>query len=365
MTEKLHAKHSPSSLKNKETCPHWENRPGSSKAADEGSLMHEAADTGHLGGLNDEQLAQVQLCIDFVTNLENGIPGCKRFNELQLDIAGLTFGTTDVALLGKNYAVIIDYKMGKVPVDDAAINLQGIAYALGAFDLFEVDEVKVVFLQPRCDLVTEHTFIRSKDYGRMKERVARVIMLAEDPESPYCPDPDNCQYCGAQARCPALAAKALAVMEQLPDRLALPAILDPAQITQPDQMAMALQLAPVLTAWAESVRAHALEMVQNGQEIPGYELRHRSGQRVIKELVAVWDIIHAEFAVPLEEFLPACSISVTALETAVKKSQARGKGAEAIRKMNQLLTAEGLCVSGSEVSYLAKEKTQTAHQIDQ
>jgi hypothetical protein len=70
MTEKLHAKHSPSSLKNKETCPHWENRPGSSKAADEGSLMHEAADTGHLGGLNDEQLAQVQLCIDFVTNLD-------------------------------------------------------------------------------------------------------------------------------------------------------------------------------------------------------------------------------------------------------------------------------------------------------
>jgi hypothetical protein len=48
MTEKLHAKHSPSSLKSKELCPHWENRPGSSKAADEGTMMHDAADTGHL-----------------------------------------------------------------------------------------------------------------------------------------------------------------------------------------------------------------------------------------------------------------------------------------------------------------------------
>jgi len=163
-------------------------------------------------------------------------------------------------------------------------------------------------------------------------------------------------YCGAQARCPALASKALAVLEQLPDRLALPAIVDPAQITQPDQMALALQLAPVLTAWAESVRAHALEMVQNGQEIPGFELRHRSGQRVIKDLVAVWDILHAEFSIPLQEFLAACSISVTGLESAVKSVQAKGKGAEAIRKMNQLLTAEGLCVSGAEVSYLAKEK---------
>jgi hypothetical protein len=57
MTEKLHAKHSPSSLKSKELCPHWENRPGSSKAADEGTMMHDAADTGHLDGLNEEQTA--------------------------------------------------------------------------------------------------------------------------------------------------------------------------------------------------------------------------------------------------------------------------------------------------------------------
>ncbi|NOU36252.1 MAG: DUF2800 domain-containing protein [Kiritimatiellaceae bacterium] len=365
MTEKLHAKHSPSSLKNKELCPHWTNRPGSSKAADEGTMMHSAADTGHLEGLNEEQTIQVQLCLDYVQALEESIPDCKRFNELQVDVCGLTFGTADVILLGQHSAVVIDYKMGKVPVDDASVNLQGWAYALGTFDLFEVEAVKVVFVQPRCDLVTEHTFSRTADYLRMQARVATVILLAEDPHSPYCPHPENCSYCGAQARCPALAAKALAVIEQLPDRLALPAILDPSQITHPDQMALALHLAPVLTAWAESVRAHALEMVQNGQEILGYELRHRSGPRTIKELVAVWDIVHAEFSVPLQEFLTACSISVTALETAVKKSQARGKGAEAVRKMNQLLTAEGLCVSGSEVSYLAKEKTQTAHQNNQ
>lgn len=356
MTDKLHAKHSPSSLKSKEICPHWENRPGSSRAADEGSMMHDAAETGKLDGLTEEQLAQVQLCLDYVTDLESSIPGCKRFNELQLDIAGLTFGTADVVLCGDHSAAVIDYKMGRIPVDDASINLQGIAYAVGVFDLFEVDEVKVVFLQPRCDLVSEHTFFRDKDYDLMVGRLVGVIVLAEEPSSPFFPHPENCAYCGAQARCPALAAKALAVIERLPEQLDLPAALDPAQITRPDQMAIALQLAPVLTSWAESVRAHALEMVHSGQEIPGYELRHRTGQRVLKEIPAVWDIIHTEFAVPLEEFLPACSISVTSLETAVKKSQARGKGAEAVRKMNQLLTAEGLCVTGSEISYLAKEK---------
>jgi hypothetical protein len=356
MTEKLHAKHSPSSLKNKELCPHWENRPGSSKAADEGTMMHEAADTGHLDGLNEEQAAQVQLCLDYVQTLEESIPDCKRFNEMQVDVCGLTFGTADVILLGKHSAVVIDYKMGKVPVDDASINPQGWAYALGTFDLFGVDEVKVVFLQPRCDLVTEHTFIRSADYVRMQSRVATVIMLAEDPNSPYCPHPENCSYCGAQARCPALAAKALAVMERLPDRLELPSMLDPAQITEPKQMALALQLAPVLLAWADAVKAQALDMVRNGLEIPGYELKHRTGRRVIKELVAVWDIIHAEFAVPLENFLPACSISVTELEKAVRSMQPRGKGAEAIRQLNQLLAAEGLCTTEPDITYLAKER---------
>ena len=356
MTDKLHAKHGPSSLKNKEVCPHWQNRPGSSEAADEGTMMHEAAETGRLDGLNPEQIAQVRECLDAVDQLQEEIPGCIRYPELQVDVCGLTFGTADVVLIGTNNATVIDYKMGRVPVDDAEINLQGWAYALGAFDLFGVDSVTVVFLQPRCDLRTEHTFIRAADYDRMRDRVAAVIENAEDPNSPYNPHPDNCQYCGGKALCPVLTAKAMMVVEKLPERLDLPAVMDPLQIAEPDQMALALRLAPVLIDWAEAVKAHALEMVRSGQEIPGYQLKHRSGRRVIKQLESVWDIVHAEFEIPLEQFLPACSISVTSLENAVKSVQERGQGAKAVRKLNQLLAAEGLCTTDPDVTYLAKER---------
>jgi hypothetical protein len=319
-------------------------------------MMHEAAETGRLNGLNPEQIAQVRECLDAVDNLQEEIPRAIRYTELQVDVCGLTFGTADVVLIGAHTATVIDYKMGRVPVDDAETNLQGWAYALGVFDLFGVDSVKVVFLQPRCDLRTEHTFSRAKDYARMRDRVAAVIERAEDQESPYCPHPTNCQYCGAKARCPALASKALAIVEKLPDALELPTVFNPREITQPDQMALALRLAPVLIEWAEAVKAHALEMVRGGEEIPGYELKHRSGRRVIKELESVWDIVHAEFELPLEQFLPACSISVTSLENAVKSIQARGQGAKAIRKLNQLLTAEGLCITDPEITYLAKER---------
>jgi len=343
-------------LKNKEICPHWQNRPGSSAAADEGTRMHEACETGILDGLNLEQQAQVKDCTDEVFRRQSEIMDCRRYNELRLDVAGMTFGTADVVLVGKTTATLIDYKMGRVPVDPAETNLQGWAYALGVFDAFDVMAVTVVFLQPRCDTISEFTFHRDPDYDRMLARVADVIRKAEDKDSPFNPHPENCEYCGCKAECPTLASKALAVATRYSDALVLPDEMHPSNITDPKQMALALKLAPVLADWAQSVRKHALDMVQAGQEIPSYGLKFRSGQRTIKDLPLVWDIVNAEFAVSLGDFLPACSISVSALEKAVKDQQPHGKGAAAIRRMNQLLTAEGLCTTGEEVCYLAKER---------
>jgi hypothetical protein len=351
-----HAKHGPSSLKNKEICPHWQNRPGSSAAADEGTRMHEAAETNNLEGLNSEQCAQVESCIAAVALREADIIDCSRHNELKLEIGSLTFGTADVVLVGTTTASIIDYKMGRVLVDPAEKNLQGWAYALGVFETFNVDAVTVIFLQPRCDSISECTFHRAHDYNRMLARVVEVIRKAEDEKSPFCPHPENCEYCGRKAECPALASKALAVATQYSDELQLPDEMHPSSITDPKQMALALKLAPVLADWAQSVRKHALDMVQEGQEIPGYGLKFRSGQRTIKDIPLVWDLIHSEFAVSLSDFLPACSISVTALEKSVKSQQEPGKGATAIRRMNQLLASEGLCTTGKEICYLAKER---------
>ena len=46
----------------------------------------------------------MQLCLDYVQALEDSFPDCKRFNEMQVDVCGLTFGTADVILLGKHSA---------------------------------------------------------------------------------------------------------------------------------------------------------------------------------------------------------------------------------------------------------------------
>ena len=64
--EPQHAKHSPSGLHYKEICPGFANRDESSPAAEEGTRLHAAVETGKTEGLDEEQLQVVALCRDFV-----------------------------------------------------------------------------------------------------------------------------------------------------------------------------------------------------------------------------------------------------------------------------------------------------------
>ena len=349
-----HAKHSPSSLRYKEICPGWENRGGTSDAADEGSLMHKAAETGDLSRLNPEQRAQVQECLDYLTPLEDGADEVHR--ERRMDVAGLTWGTADRVIIrgSGEHAHVIDFKFGRQPVDDADVNLQGFAYAVAVFHEYPVERVTVHFLCPRTDTITRHTFVRSEEYDRMVTRIAAVIARAEDPNHELNPDPKVCQYCAHLGTCKAVANKALMIPKG--NRWDLPADLNPEAITQPEQMSRVLEVVPAIEAWASAIKQAALEMVRHGRDIPGYALRSRSGRRVIKDLLPAWAIINQEFGVSLEEFLPACSVKITDVENAVKARAPRGKGAETLRLLNVKFAEEGIVTTTPEVEYLAKQK---------
>jgi hypothetical protein len=345
-----HHKHSPSSLRYKEICPQWLHTPGTSEAADEGTAMHHAAETGDLTGLNEEQRAQVEECLAYVLGICDLAD--QTYHELRLDVAGLTFGTADVVAIYPEHGHIIDYKFGRNPVDDAAVNLQGWAYALGVFHMFPVDRVTVHFLLPRLDYGTRHTFLRS-EMPKLRTRIAAVIERAELPDSPHNPDPKACQYCNRKATCPALATKALMIPRG--NHWDLPAELDPTAITDPSQMAKVLPLVPLIESWAAAVKAAALELARNGQQIPGYSLRHRSGKRVIKDVLATFDVLQS-FGVELHEFLPACSVSIGAVEDAVKQKAEKGGGAKLLRELNSRMAEAGLVTTSADVEYLSKDK---------
>jgi len=76
--EPQHAKHSPSGLHYKEICPGYTNREESSPAAEEGTRLHAAVETGKTEGLDEEQLQVVAICRDFVAAEEAQFSGAAR-----------------------------------------------------------------------------------------------------------------------------------------------------------------------------------------------------------------------------------------------------------------------------------------------
>lgn len=313
--------------------------------------MHHAAEIGDTTGLNDEQSAQVKECMEYV----EGIKDCadEVHKELRLDCDGLTWGTADVVSINGDQGHVIDYKFGRVSVDAAETNVQGWAYALGVFTMFPVMRVTVHFLQPRNDEVTRHTFTR-EEIPTMRTRVAAIIARAELDNPPTNPDPKACQYCARKATCPALTEKAL--MIPVNNHWDLPAELNPGAITDPKQLSKVLALLPLIESWASEVKAVALQRAREGQQIPGYTLRSRSGKRVIKDLLPAWSILQDEFGLELHEFLPACSVSIGTLEDAVKQKAQKGGGAAALRQLNSRFAQEGIVTTTAEVEFLAKER---------
>ena len=72
----------------------------------------------------------------------------------------------------------------------------------------------------------------------------------------------------------------------------LPEELDPANITDPKQIGVLRQLAPLMEDWAEAVKKRAWELaVKEGWDIPGFKKAHVNTKRVIQSAEAAWGLL--------------------------------------------------------------------------
>ena len=74
----------PSTLKYIEICPGYRSSDEPNPYATEGTLLHLAAETGNLDGLNDEQIRLVKTCLDYIKPMEDGADGTLK--ELKVEI---------------------------------------------------------------------------------------------------------------------------------------------------------------------------------------------------------------------------------------------------------------------------------------
>ncbi len=194
---------------------------------------------------------------------------------------------------------VIDLKYGKGVSVSAVENKQLLMYALAASKEADVDEVRLIIVQPRStgEAVKEFTLtaaelrkfgeeLKLKAYEAMLPGVKRVAG-------------SWCKFCPAQATCDAARQKVQGIIAHDFD--------DPApkpHLPTPESMGLVrikkiLESAEYVTDWLTQCEAYAKQCILNGVRVPGYKLINKYGHRKwVSE-----EIVRAEFETELGEKL--------------------------------------------------------------
>ena len=326
----------------------------------EGTLCHEALDSGDHSTLTDDQRYLVQMCEGYTTELRAQNRFVEEHRELKLDVADGIWGYADLILLtsDRKAAALVDYKFGANPQEDAENNPAAQAYTLGIFNGWtQLETVEVHYLYPRLDEISLATYVRD-DVPRLRLRVETIRARVEHATT--CnPTPDTCIWCGAKATCAELHRVALPIATRYGagKQITVPPEYDPSLIANPVVMSQALTVANVMSDWADSVRFHALKLRQEtGQEIPGFDLKHRSGRKRILSPQIAYELA-TKSGITHERFLQAVEVSAKGLADAAGDNAPRGQKTEAAQRLEDQLRDAGVLEIGAKVFYLQRSRT--------
>jgi len=381
--ERRHHAYSPSSLEMLEACPSFINRQSAKlhERTIAGTKAHNVADSRiDDNTLSDEDAEAVADCLDLVearrqfliaSALHYGdLPEAVReykenywpIDDVPTDTEPCTTaGYADTVLVYKTWAEIIDYKFGRWAVTNAAINLQGIAYALGVFKAFpEVTEVCVWFKQPHLDLTTSATFMRTEIpelYLRVQTVVARAVAARKSGDfSTATPKIPACNFCGNLGNCPKVAAVAINVGHKF-HPIEIPDNITPTQLLNDRDTSLGMRLSQVVATWAEAFRRQVTNRVlERKADIPaGFRLESRSNREVIdgaklKE-IALRYLTEAEYQTTL-------STTFGGLEDLISEKAPRGSKKAALVDFKQALEDEKATVKGPAYSFLKAINTK-------
>jgi len=256
------------------------------------------------------------------------------------------FGTVDRVIITGKHVDVVDFKFGRGAIDDADINIQGQAYLLGVMDKYpELETATVHFIIPRRDEVFTHDYTRA-DMEDIRLRISLIVELATQETSDLRPNTEGCRYCKHKLTCEALSDKLLPIAKKYDKavgdfELNLWGSYEPAEILDPDMLSKMLNVSQVVDRWAEAVKRQALKLaIEEGLEIPGYDLHFRNASLKIKNGQDAYDAL--EHLLTPEEFMEVCSVSITALAKIYGSKLPRGEKKNARGRIEQELESAGV-----------------------
>ena len=338
-SERGHHAQGPSQLKALKICPGFENTPGDSEASIKGTRIHEALevqDPSHL--LNEEEVAIYEYCIRAEDKLIADYFGdtpYTRYNELSLTIplngGEEIWGTGDVLCIaddGSN-GLGIDYKTGRMKVDDALVNLQAKAYKNGAYHLYpSMATFRFAFIAPVLDLVDAADF-EPESVAIDRQHMTEIVYRARDTIRKWklaevtaedLTSSGQCTFCRHATYCPAIHDIGISVGREL--GIPVPDLQDPNPT--PELIAQRYTLAKLLEPVIDAYKRQGVDAAKEGEYLPGWELRSMGSSRVVSDQDSLVELCAAH-GITSDDILKLSKIPFAKVRNLVGSKAPKGK----------------------------------------
>lgn len=231
-------------------------------------------------------------------------------------------GQADLVLVKDGKALVIDYKTGRGDTAEAVDNAQLAALAVLVAGRYKVEAVRVAIVQPWAGKPTV------SDYTANGLALAKSWLIETlDAASTSTPDQARagewCKYCKAKVACPALKESALQVVEVL-NSPTLPhgdtqraALFARAMELSPERLLGAYRGLSLVKSMAAAIEGAFRARVTAG-EMPGWKIETKPGNREVTDAQKAFAGL-APLGVTESDMLEAATVSITALEEAVRK----------------------------------------------
>lgn len=312
---------SPSTLDYYSKCPCFSFKPfdREGSAAEEGTTMHKAFETGDDAELGEEQRRRVEQTRELVEAQKTSYLGWSDSDPVNFRMHHEERMKTSSGLSGRMDRCYVNLKDRKALVFDSKYGRAGlIAEAEDSFQMknyFDivmnaypglVDEVRCVLGSPRTNEVSIHDF-KADDWPRVKAEIDAVIASVENPFKHPTPHDAICSKCTYIDSCPALKPQVLAPV--LEKAVALPhqVLLKPVEELTTEEMAQNKAFMDLLSAWIEAREPKIQERVfAERLELPGYTKVRKEGAPFIPvdKIGLAWERMKSNLTP--EQFISAC-----------------------------------------------------------
>lgn len=408
MQDRVHHPYSPSQLQSLEACPCYRGRESTHERTTIGTIAHGVAESGQDDNrLDDYDAAAAAECLDFVEQRrqlfleERGraiaeiaskligenrcdaadklVGGCIEIKEEYLTIddaqfketwispldgskeevsfKGTTAGYIDHGFISwdRKHAEIYDWKFGFWPVEDAANNLQGLAYILGIFKKYKsLERVTFFFKQPHLDHVSSVTLTRA-DVPSVFLRIAVVVDKARIARKSgsfeaAIPRVPVCTFCANIGVCPKVASLVLKVASKFYP-LEVPENITPTMVIEGKDATLCLRVAQIAGVWAAAIKTQTTNRVISGviPPPPSYCIQKRQNREIVDPVKFKKTCLGY---VTAEQYEQSCTPGFGKLEKVIQDKAPRGQKKHMVEEFGKSLMESGATKLGDPYVFL-------------